>query len=364
MEATQNTATRSPRDQTRWLAIRNTENRPVPGHGALRIIGTDYGPSDNGDSRIQQVFTVGRPDSDSEADQNPQMIIFNGPTPLTPYRSGYPDSGMGKGTQDWPALALADVYQLGSDPGVSKGEMFGPRENDYRLFLGGTAFTYVADNIATLAGTAANYKIDGASSVNRLRRIWVAPGADRYYGATFGLGGVGFGSGNEATVPSLNKIGWPSSSTYFNFLSQLNWGVPSHPDFQTIVSTTWNGGTGLGPQFPLAGNYRWAFHCSAYLPSPAPSPSTINITAYLDDTRLPQYVTRQQLTEIDNYGTEIGRPIENLAMGGVLQAAKYQTLNFRNQTGYSMTVSAAFITVERVPSRRLPATSGGGYGTN
>lgn len=158
MDATQEAGGyRAPRDQIRWLAVKNKSGEPIPGH-ALMCLKKDDGNGFYAQEvvRNQVHWKVYKPDEDAELYQDPATLIINGPTPI-------PIDGEGQGTQDWPAQVLHD----GARDGLPNFRVCGPKADEWVVWSGKRAFTCMCHDKAK--GNLGTINWPGVHTV------WIAP---------------------------------------------------------------------------------------------------------------------------------------------------------------------------------------------
>lgn len=286
---------------------------------------------------------VSRPDLNTETRQDPNDIVFNGPEVL-------PSKRPGRCTVDFPARCLhlkSDVITSSLTPNASgnytASSLVGPRADSWMLWGSKSAFTWLAS--------------DDSLDDPDFEAGQVALPTVGYYGASFALGTSGMGN-LARNIPASGLIGF---TTGINSLAEdgawyaisVDSRNPFHPDFTLLRrSTTFtnsHSGGGFTPQIPTTAFYEWHFHCSATSPAPAPQGSQIVIQAYADNEQLATYVVRTQQNEIDNYGNEVMRSLENLSMTNVNRFTAGETLNFRNLSAYPVTILAGFCRLRRIP---------------
>ena len=340
---------RSPREQIRWAAIQNRTNEHVPGGACMIMNGTWIVDG-------QAVWGVSKPEALAEELQNSSLMIFNGPNVLTPYKAGNPKSGMGKGTQDWPALALMDVAAVNPGWGSSNqwsqvGEMLGVRDDSWLLWRGREAFTFLGQ--ARLSESESTGIQPGTSS--SLKSVWVAPRPFGFVGGNFGMYHGHLTNGPMDTrVVVLADAELGSSIDNGDDFGQ--WTPLDHRPlaFHTNACTTttcnynWADGVRAGIVIPTTGFWEFSFHCSIRESSHTTQQAALGIQAWIDDEPTGYVAMRNQQLEINEYGNVVAWDLENIAMLGRFDAESGQVLNFRNISGVTADCWAVHASLHKI----------------
>jgi len=141
----------------------------IPGFALVALRPSDrsaFFTQDKEDEAV--VWRVWKPDADSQARQDPALLMFNGPTPIPPGKDG-------KGTQDTPAQVLHD----GGYDSLPNGVPCGPIADSWYVWSNLGAFTCQSHDICRGAAGAAN----------GIHTVWVAPGRSRLVPLTTLTGG-------------------------------------------------------------------------------------------------------------------------------------------------------------------------------
>lgn len=315
----------------RYQAAINTSDSDCPPFGCmLRDSGTSMGSVD--DSALggdvvggSWVWHVGRCTATAEAGQRAADFVFAGPEGI---RAG----GIGRVTEDFPARAMhlkSDV--LHSDAIITSGRRYvGPQTDSWLLWDGGTAFRWLGR--------------DDSFQDDDFEAGFVTPAFLRpWSGATFMI----YPTNLAQDVDPLASIS-PSGSgagTVAWAMQNVSAAEPFSNDFEA-GSYVAGGVTYGGIKFNTPGIYSWRFHCSLTSSTAAQGASLV-IRSFLDGLSLSPYCYRAMQIEIDSYGAEIQRSVENVAMNGEIVVTADQVLNFRNESAYPISCGASFCTLRR-----------------
>ena len=282
------------------------------------------------------VTHVFRPDATIAARQSAADLVFNGPEVMLAGRPG-------RVTEDFPCrgLHLRDdtLHQrpiIAAD-GLSLTEIAsiycGPKADSFLLWDSGFAFRWL--------------HADGSIVDDKFETGVVVPTPLAWIGGQFQVVQVG-GNSHEGIEPD-DTVGTDGSSGGGSFGYHPTWTACSQnvePYSLFDLVPTGSGENPAGIRLKVGGIYEWHFHCTLKSAT-APQGSGLTLRGYLDDTALYSYCSRAQQNEIDSYGNEIHRSLENVAMSGTLFATADQVLNFRNVSAYQVSCYAIFCTIRR-----------------
>ncbi len=291
----------SPTQRQRWLSVVNRSDEQIPGFALLRldrIINTHISQEllDG-----QAVYKVYKPDSDSEAMQNPAMLLVNGPTPIPPGKYG-------KATQDWPATVLHD----GKEDGLPNGFPCGPKADSWYVWSGGAAFTAQTHDIARPVTAPA----DGVHTV------WIGLGNGKNQGSQIGVTGGGTGVAVNDFIPLFG--------TQIADGAEINSG-------------------GDGVKITKAGI--WFVSASATLSSTtAPRGSHLRMSLYKNTTWTGFLGYRLQDIEEGEYGDEELTTAENVCFPAILDLEVDDELKLKNDGGYETDYGSAILVAHKLSS--------------
>lgn len=279
------------------------------------------------------VIGVSIPSETGEERQVASDFVFNGPEVL---RAGSP----GRCTEDWPArcLHLVEDTLAYKGAGVLQDYRVGPRANSWMLWDSGTAFMWLGRDVPSVGQLGDKFEVGIIRPALNFIPMCVAAGPNAY-------------------------IGLPP-------LSNFNPGTPLLDESDDAgnfnVSTNWEQVLGTNASyFPLAsGIYEWDFHCTLSSSDvDATQGQFLTLWAYLahssGEYQLPQYVTRLLQIEIDEYGAELQRSAENVAMSGFVRLDdpnpvspnpnnSVYYLAIKNMSAVDVDISAAFMKLKKI----------------
>ncbi len=311
--------------RVRYQACINTSNYDAPPFAAMIRDSSDSLGLTTTDGAA--VWQVTRCTAVIAAAQRASDVVFAGPEGV---RAGKP----GRCTEDFPARALhlrSDT--LSSKGGLGDGRRYvGPKADSWLLWDSGNAFRWL--------GT--EFSIDDNYQVGL-----VTPAFPRLVAVTGGL------------APTTQDV-----LTLENLATGLTLGESSD---NYNLATAWESELGTNDPCQLCrdGVYDWEFHCTLTSADAVQGESLI-IQSYLknnhtdEEFQLPQFVSRRMQVEIDNYGSEISRSAENVAMCGRIRLddadavlpntlSEWHSLIFKNLSASTVTVTAMFVRLRRIP---------------
>lgn len=315
----------------RYQACYNASDYDAPPYAVMSRVYLNGAGGSNVDGTW--VINVNRPDSVIAARQCAADLVFNGPEVLRSKRPG-------RCTEDFPCRGLhLREDTLNWRPYISvDGQSFlthasiycGPKADSWLLWNSGFAFRWLHRDAAALLN-------------DKFETGIIVPTPPPWIGSTFELLTSSANLHTDIAVDaSLGVVspGSPSEPIWVKVRQSLE---PYVDDLTVDSYETFN-----GIKFNVGGIYKWDFHCTLFGGSDAPQGAALVIRSYSNATELVPYCYRVHQIEIDNYGNEIQRSGENVAMSGQTFFNAGDVLTFRNASAYKITCAASFCTIHRV----------------
>jgi len=149
---------------TRWVIVKNTASEWIPAFACVEI-------ADLVEYAGAVCYEVKKPTSTIESSQNPRLVLFNGSQPIPPSSNPMP---YGRGTFDWPCLALHDGVndQSGGSDAATAGSSVGPKSGSWYLWSDYDGFVVQGHDPTYAYDSNASHSQEGG-----VHTILVAPGS-------------------------------------------------------------------------------------------------------------------------------------------------------------------------------------------
>lgn len=309
---------RSPRDEIRWLSIKNKSEETIPGFAVTYLDVDGYSPypfySVFEVEGEELIWLVTKPDAVCEALADPALVIVNGPQPIPP-------GGTGRGTQDWPAQVLHYAPQA-----LPNGWSCGPVADSWYIDGNGGGFTHVSHDRSAPVG-----EIHSA-----VHTAWIAPGRgsrERFATLTGGSSAIDAGAALALATATSSQLAL--------FGAAGDYGGPEDD---------------AGNAFELAvGSDLW-LSVSATLSSATAAEGSalrlrIETRKYNGSSWSSSILYGYRLHEIDEespYGTVEFKTAENVSFAGVLQFDRGDQIRLVNDSSVSISAAAVILGAHRI----------------